>query len=273
MLQYLEKNAPEVKGYSLESVRKTVLGQIEQYDLLFKSSDHAPIQISVANDINSKNILLLETRRITEPEQRSPLDTSSPLPQPVEVSDIEKENIKVLSKLGLVKDVKEYTEVSLGKISQNDLFVSATEAIKQSYSVLLKESVIIKVLEKRSLESDTLKVFFKSKDQIFEASLDINHITSETKLTDFIKIGTQATTKSEVNVYADLCYGYQVIEDIAADSNIEFLLTYLRSKYEQLREASLSEAQSIVLGSGRINYKLYFKKDGQTVKYIVYYEP
>jgi hypothetical protein len=63
------------------------------------------------------------------------------------------------------------------------------------------------------------------------------------------------------------------VEDISADSNIDFLLTFLRTKYEQLREASLSEAQSIVLGSGRINYKLYFKKDGQTVKYIVYYEP
>lgn len=35
----------------------------------------------------------------------------------------------------------------------------------------------------------------------------------------------------------------------------------------------MTEAQSIILGSGRINYKLYFKKDGQTVKYIVYYEP
>jgi hypothetical protein len=35
----------------------------------------------------------------------------------------------------------------------------------------------------------------------------------------------------------------------------------------------LNEAQSIVLESGRINYKLYFKKDSQTVKYIVYYEP
>jgi hypothetical protein len=35
----------------------------------------------------------------------------------------------------------------------------------------------------------------------------------------------------------------------------------------------LTEAQSIVLESGRINYKLYFKMDSQTIKYIVYYEP
>lgn len=116
-------------------------------------------------------------------------------------------------------------------------------------------------------------MFFKTKDQIYEASIEINPITAETKLTDFIKIGTQATTKSEVNVFADLCYGYQVITDVSADSNIDFLLNYLQVKYTTLRDASLTEAQSIVLGSGRINYKLYFKKDTQTVKYIVYYEP
>lgn len=78
------------------------------------------MQISVANDNNSKNMLLLETKRITEPEQRSPLDSSAAVPQTVEVTDIEKENIKVLSKLGLVKDVKEYKEVSLTVLSQND---------------------------------------------------------------------------------------------------------------------------------------------------------
>ena len=40
-----------------------------------------------------------------------------------------------------------------------------------------------------------------------------------------------------------------------------------------MKDASLIEAQEIVLGNGRINYKLYYKKDGETVKYIVYYEP
>lgn len=191
----------------------------------------------------------------------------------VEVSDIEKENIKVLSKLGLVKDVKEYAEVPLTTIDQNEQFLLATEAVKQTYSVLLKESVIIKILEKKSLESDSLKVFFKAKDQIYEASIEMNPITQESKLTDFIKIGTQASTKSEVNVYADLCYGYQIIEDVTIDSNIDFLLDYLKKKYDSLRDASLTEAQSIVLESGRINYKFYFKKDTQTIKYIVYYEP
>ena len=102
----------------------------------------------------------------------------------------------MLSKLGLVKDVKEYKEVPLTSIAQNDQFVTATEAVKASYSVLLKESVIIKVLEKKSLETDSLRVFFKAKDQIFEASIEINPITAETKLTDFIKIGTQATASS-----------------------------------------------------------------------------
>lgn len=99
----------------------------------------------------------------------------------------------------------------------------------------------------------------------------MNPITRESKLTDFIKIGTQATVKSQVNVYSDLCYGYQTIEDVSLDSNIDFLVNYLKKKYETLRDASLNEAQSLVLQSGRINYKLYFKKDSQTIKYIVYY--
>lgn len=151
VLQYANKNIPEVQGYTLESVRKSVIGQIEQYDMLYKSTDKAPIQISIANDNNNKNMLLLENKRITEPEQRSVLDSAASQPQVVEISEVEKENIKVLSKLGLVKDVKEYKEVSLTNIGQNDQFVAATEAVKQSYSVLLKESVIIKVLEKKSL--------------------------------------------------------------------------------------------------------------------------
>ena len=91
--------------------------------------------------------------------------------------------------------------------------------------------MIIKVLEKKSLESDSVKVFFKAKDQIFEASIEMNPITGESKLTDFIKIGTQATVRSEVNVYYDLCYGYQTIEDISLDSNIDFLVDYLKKKY------------------------------------------
>lgn len=102
----------------------------------------------------------------------------------------------MLSKLSLVKNLNEYEEVSVVKLSQNEQFVTATEEVKQSYSVLLKESVIIKVVEKKSLESDSVKVFFKAKDQIFEASIEMNPITGESKLTDFIKIGTQSTVKS-----------------------------------------------------------------------------
>lgn len=175
--------------------------------------------------------------------------------------------------MGLVKDIKEYNDVTLDVLASNDQFVLATQAVKESYPVLLKESVIIKVLEKKSLESDSVKVFYKAKDQIYEASIEMNPITKETKLTDFIKIGSQTSAKSEVNVYADLCYGYQKVEDFSSDSNLDFLTDYLKKKYESLRSASLTEAQSIVLENGRINYKLYFKKDAQTVKYIVYFEP
>lgn len=86
-------------------------------------------------------------------------------------------------------------------------------------------------------------------------------------------MGTREYPKSEVNVYSDLCYGYQVIEDFSLDSNLDFITSHLKQKYDGLKDASLIEAQEIVLQNGRINYKLYYKKDGTTVKYIVYYEP
>lgn len=56
---------------------------------------------------------MLEKKKITEDQVQSVLEGSSLPPTTVEVSDIEKENIKVLSKLGLVKDIKEYADVSL----------------------------------------------------------------------------------------------------------------------------------------------------------------
>jgi hypothetical protein len=40
-----------------------------------------------------------------------------------------------------------------------------------------------------------------------------------------------------------------------------------------LKDSSLIEAQQITLENGRINYKLYYKRDSETIKYIVYYEP
>lgn len=64
--------------------------------------------MSIVNDKTNNNLLLLETKRITEPEQKSVLESNIPSLISVEVTDIEKENIKVLSKLGLVKDIKEY---------------------------------------------------------------------------------------------------------------------------------------------------------------------
>lgn len=57
------------------------------------------------------------------------------------------------------------------------------------------------------------------------------------------------------------------------DGNLDFITTYLKQKYESLKDVSLIEAQQIILNNGRINYKLYFKREGVTVKYIVYYEP
>jgi len=98
--------------------------------------------------------------------------------------------------------------VALDEMVGDEQFVEATNQVKETYPILLKESIIVKVLTKKSLEGDSLKVFFKSKDQIYQASLEMNPVTEESKLVDFLKIGSQVNVKSQVTVSADLCYGY-----------------------------------------------------------------
>ena len=238
-----------------------------------KADKKAPVQVTIAKDSRNNNIMILDKKVITEESVKSIIGGSVESPTKVEVSDIEKENIKVLSKLGLVKNIKEYSEVKITEMSNNEQFMQAVEDIKISYSSLLNNAVIVKVLEKKTLESTSSKVFYKIKDQIYEASIEMNEITGKTKLIEFIQIGTHSYTKSEVNVYSDLCYGYQKIEDFSMDSNLDFITNYLKQKYDSLKDASLIEAQQIILENGRMNYKLYYKKDAATVKYIVYYEP
>lgn len=238
-----------------------------------KADKKPPIQVTIAKDTRNKNLVVLEKKKITEDEVKSAIEGSALPPAKIVVSDIEKENIKVLSKLGLVKDIKEYTEVKIQQMISNEQFAQAIESVKQAYNAILNNAVIVKVLQKKSLESDSLKVFYKAKDQIYQASIEMNTITGQTKLTEFIKVGTQYYPKSEVNVYSDLCYGYQLIEDFTLDANLDFITTYLKQKYDSLKDANLIEAQQITLENGRINYKLYYKIEATTVKYIVYYEP
>jgi len=78
-----------------------------------KSEGKAPIQVTIAKDSTSQNIVVLEKKTITESIQKNAIQPSTEEPTVVEVSEIEKENIKVLSKLGLVKDIKEYKDITL----------------------------------------------------------------------------------------------------------------------------------------------------------------
>lgn len=231
------------------------------------------MQITLAKDNVNKNIIVLENRKITEKVEISILDCSVEAPVKLEVSEIEKENIKVLSKLGLVRDIKEYSEVKTEEINSNEQLLQAVNDVKTTYSALLSSSVIIKTLVKKSLEHDSFKVFYKVKDHIYEASVQINPITGVSTLTEFIKVGTQGSTKSEINLGTDLCLGYNQIQDSSLDGNLDFVVNYLKQKYDSLKDASVIESWQLTLANGRINYKLMFKKDSTTSKYIVYYEP
>ena len=44
--------------------------------------------------------------------------------------------------------------------------MAAISDVKTSYSALLNDAFIIKTLQKKSLEHDSFKVFFKAKDQV-----------------------------------------------------------------------------------------------------------
>ena len=76
IIKYVTKNIPETSTYTLESATKHTYGHIEQYDILYKSTDKAPLQISIANDNNNQNIIILETKKITEQEQKGVLESS-----------------------------------------------------------------------------------------------------------------------------------------------------------------------------------------------------
>ncbi len=83
IIKYVANNIPETSTYTLESATKHTYGHIEQYDILFKSADKAPLQISIANDNSNQNIIILENKKITEQEQKGVLESSVSNPKPV----------------------------------------------------------------------------------------------------------------------------------------------------------------------------------------------
>lgn len=52
-------------------------------------------------------------------------------------------------------------------MANNEQFTTAIESVKQAYSAILSTAVIVRILEKKSLESNNVKVFYKAKDQIY----------------------------------------------------------------------------------------------------------
>lgn len=174
---FVKKTIVESKEYEIQAIRKESFGTVEEYDILMKSDKKAPIQITVAKDVTSKNVMILEKKVITEEEEKSVIEGPADKPVIVEVSEVEKENIKVLSKLGLVKDIKEYKEVKVEEISHKEQFVQAIEDVKHSYSSILSNAPIIKTYIKEDMEKTELKAFYQSNEQIYEASIEVNEIT------------------------------------------------------------------------------------------------
>lgn len=62
---------------------------------------------------------------------------------------MEKENIKILAQIGNIPDVPGYTEVQdLITLEKDLVFIEAVNKVKAQYALLLKDAIIVKVMEK-----------------------------------------------------------------------------------------------------------------------------
>lgn len=64
--KYLEKAVSETSEYKIEAIRKETFGHVQEYDILLKADKKAPIQVTIAKDTKSNNLMVLEKKKITE---------------------------------------------------------------------------------------------------------------------------------------------------------------------------------------------------------------
>lgn len=59
VVEYLEESVVESKEYKIEAIKKETFGHVQEYSILMKADGKAPIQVTIAKDTTSKNIMVL----------------------------------------------------------------------------------------------------------------------------------------------------------------------------------------------------------------------
>lgn len=101
-----------VAGFQIHSAVKEVFGVNHEYHVLYKSNNKNPEQITIVVNTLNNQISLLEEKKLVETEIE--VDILTPVtPQPIEVtlSNLEKENIKILAQIGNIPEIPGYSEV------------------------------------------------------------------------------------------------------------------------------------------------------------------
>jgi len=57
-------------------VRKQTFGSVVQYEVLLKGTGSAPMQVTIAKDNANRNIIMLESRKISERVEKSAIESS-----------------------------------------------------------------------------------------------------------------------------------------------------------------------------------------------------
>ena len=95
-----------MKKYKIESVVKEEYGENAEYVILLKADEKSPQQISINVNKFKKSITLLENRTLVseESEENVILNKGIPTPKEIILSPVEKQNVKLLSQLGVIKN-------------------------------------------------------------------------------------------------------------------------------------------------------------------------
>ena len=99
------------------------------------------------------------------------------------------------------------------------MFIDAIEKTKAEFNILLEDSIVVKVLEKETLDKIVFRIFFSVKDQLYESDIEINPIAKTCIIIGFSKVGL-VEDKSEINMSSDLAYGYISVPTVKNDKNI-----------------------------------------------------
>ena len=78
---------------------------------------------------------------------------------------------------------------NIKELEKNSLFIDAISKTKGEFNILLEDSIVVKVLEKETLDKVVFRIFFSVKDHLYESDIEINPIAKKCVIIGFSKVG------------------------------------------------------------------------------------